>query len=105
MSASTWTRTPLILPSASAATSIRWSWPRPWWVEKAPSERDSVHRTGRPSLRARVTASSSSGLTLSLAPNPPPTEGATTRTWCSGMPVVAAIITLRMWGTWVESKG
>ncbi len=102
MSASMCTRTPLILPSASAAISIVCSWPRPWWVLKAASDRVSVQRTGRPSLLARVVARSSSGLTLSLAPNPPPTAGATMRSLFSGMPVVAAIITLRMWGTWVE---
>ncbi len=101
MSASTWTRTPWILPLSSAATSMVWSWPRPWWVEKAASDRVSVQRTGRPSLLARVTARISSGLMLSLAPKPPPTAGATTRIFISGMPVVAAAITLRMWGTWV----
>ena len=25
----------MILPSPSAASSMRWSWPRPWWVENA----------------------------------------------------------------------
>ena len=45
---------------------------------------------------------SSSAYTLSFDPKPPPTAGATTRTLCSGTPHVAAIITLRMWGIWVD---
>ena len=41
---------------------------------------------------------SSSAYTLSFEPNPPPTAGAITRSLCSGMPVVAASMILRMWG-------
>ena len=101
MSASMCTRQPSSLPSASAASSIFCFCPRPWWVEPAASDRVSVQRTARPSFVASDTARISSGLMLSLAPNPPPTDGAMTRIFDSGMPVVAATITLRMCGTWV----
>ncbi len=58
-----------------------------------------AHR--RPSLRASATHSSSSAYTSSLAPKPPPTAGAITRSWCSGTPSVTATITLSTWGIWV----
>ena len=63
--------------------------------------RDSVQRTARPSLLAKLIARISSGLILSFAPKPPPTDGAMTRILLSGIPVVAAAITFKMWGTWV----
>ena len=95
------TRMPVSLPSASAASSIFWICPRPWMVATAFSLRDSFHRTGTPCRRASATHSSSSAYTFSFEPKPPPTAGATTRTWCSGMPSVMAVISLRMWGIWV----
>ena len=101
MSASNVARTPVTLPSASAASSMSWTWPRPWMVDRAASERSSVHRTGFWWCLARTTASCSSAYMSSLLPNPPPTDGATTRILCSGVPVVAATRYFRMWGIWV----
>ena len=75
-----------------------WIWPRPWIVAWAFSERDSFQRTGTLCLRASAMHSSSSAYTLSFEPKPPPTAGATTRTWCSGMPSVIAVMILRMCG-------
>ncbi len=48
------------------------------------SERVSAHRTGRPSRRAIQGSNSASGYDPNLAPNPPPTSGAITRTWSAG---------------------
>ncbi len=70
-------------------------------VDSAASERSSDHRTGWAWCLARTTASCSSAYMLSLLPNPPPTDGAMTRTLCSGVPVVAATRNFRMWGIWV----
>ena len=66
-----------------------------------PSLRDSVHLTGRPSLRAISKASTSSAVTWSFEPKPPPTSGAMTRMFCSGTPVTRASMTRRMCGIWV----
>jgi hypothetical protein len=52
-------------------------------------------------LRAIKTASTSSAVTCSLDPKPPPTSGAMTRMLCSGMPVTTASRNLRMCGIWV----
>ena len=101
MSAVSRARTAVTLPSASAASSMCCSWPRPWMVATAFSLRPSVHRVAVPRRRASATAISSSAYTFSFEPNAPPTDGATTRSFCSGTPQVAAIITLRMWGIWV----
>ena len=95
------TRTAVSWPSASAASSMSWIWPRPWMVACAFSVRSSTQRTGARCSRARATHSSSSAYTSSFEPKPPPTDGATTRSWCSGMPSVSATITFRMWGIWV----
>ena len=92
------TRTAVSLPFLSAASSMRWIWPRPWIVACEFSERVSFQRTGTLCLRDSAMHSSSSAYTLSLEPKPPPTAGATTRTWCSGMPSVTAVISLRMCG-------
>ena len=102
MSASRCTRTAVTLPSASAASSMSWICPRPWMVAWAFSLRPSVHRTGTWSCRATARAMSSSAYTSSFEPNPPPTAGAITRSLCSGMPVVAVSITLRMCGICVD---
>ena len=67
-------------------------------VEAAASERPSVQRTGTPWRSASAVHMISSAYTFSLEPNPPPTDGATTRTFCSGNPRVRATMTLRMWG-------
>ncbi len=90
------------LPLASAASSMCWIWPRPWIVATVFSERVSFQRTGTPCLRDSATHSSSSAYTSSLEPNPPPTAGAITRSWCSGTPSVTATITLSTWGICVE---
>ncbi len=101
MSASSRTRRPVTVPSFFAATSMYWIWSRPWWAVIRDSERVSVHLTGLPSRRATSSARISSGQTCSLPPKPPPTSGAMTRSLCSGMPVVSAPMTRRMWGIWV----
>jgi hypothetical protein len=84
--------------------SMYWTWSRPWCALMSDSLRVSVHLTGLPSLRAMSRQSSSSGVTWSLPPNPPPTSGATTRSLCSGMPVVMASMTRRRCGTWVADQ-
>ena len=104
MSARRRTRTAATLPSASAASSMSWIWPRPWMVATAPSDRFSVQRAGTPSRRATATAISSSAYTLSFDPKPPPTDGAITLIFCSAMPQVIPSITLRMWGICVEDQ-
>ena len=101
MSASRSTSRPRSLPSLSAAILIRCHWSRPWCTVMLPSLRDSVHLTGRPSLRAIRTASTSSAVTWSLDPKPPPTSGAITRMFCSPMPVTRASMTRSTCGIWV----
>ena len=54
------------------------------------SERVSIHLIGRPSSLAAHAHSVSSAQTCSLPPKPPPTSGAMTRTWSSGMPICTA---------------
>ena len=67
------------------------------------SLRVSVQRTGRPSLRASQTTSTSSTLSI-FAPKPPPTSGATTRI-CSGSSPSVPASTIRSWcGVCVESQ-
>ena len=104
MSASRSTDRPRILPSASAAILIRCHWSRPWCTVMLPSLRDSVHLTGLPSLRAIRTASTSSAVTCSFEPKPPPTSGAMTRRFCSGMPVTRASMTRSTCGIWVADQ-
>ena len=98
MSHSSRTRTAVSRPFSSAASSMSWICPRPWMVARAFSVRSSFHRTGTPCFLASATHSSSSAYTLSFEPKAPPTFGATTRTWCSGMPSVMAVMILRMCG-------
>ena len=69
-----------------------------------PSLRDSVHLTGLPSLRATSTASTSSAVTWSLDPKPPPTSGAMTRMFCSGMPKNAPSANRSTCGIWVDDQ-
>ena len=61
MSPMSFTRTAVIFPSASAASSMSWIWPRPWMLAWVFSERASVHRTGFFNFRARARQSTSSG--------------------------------------------
>ncbi len=98
MSASSSTFRPVSLPSRVAQIVMSWIWSRPWCAAVIDSDRDSVHFTGLPSLRATSRAMNSSGITASLPPKPPPTSGAMTRSWCSGMPSVSAAIVLVMCG-------
>ena len=60
-----------------------------------------MYFTGRPRRRASAIAIHSSGLVCSLPPKPPPTSGAITRSFDSGMPIVAASANRRMCGIWV----
>ena len=69
-----------------------------------PSLRDSVHLTGLPSLRVTSIASTSSAVTCSLEPKPPPTSGAITRMFCSPMPVTRASMTRSTCGIWVADQ-
>ena len=66
MSASRWTRTAVSLPSASAASSMSWIWPRPWMVACAFSVRSSFQRTGTPCLRASATHEQLLGVDVEL---------------------------------------
>ena len=76
-------------------------WSRPWWAAISDSERVSVYLTGLPIRRRDRQAIHSSGVIWSLPPNPPPTSGAITRIFDSGMPVVAASANRTMCGIWV----
>ena len=67
------------------------------------SLRVSVQRTGRPSLRASQTTSSSSALSI-FAPKPPPTSGAITRTCSGSRPSMPASTMRSWWGVCVESQ-
>ena len=104
MSASRSTSRPRSLPSLSAAIRIRCHWSRPWCTVRLPSLRDSVHLTGRPSLRVTSSESTSSAVTCSLEPNPPPTSGAITRMFCSAIPVTRASMTRSTCGIWVADQ-
>ena len=68
------------------------------------SERVSVYLTGLPTRWAAKNASISSSVSCSLPPNPPPTSGAMTRIFCSGVPVSSAIRKRRMCGIWVADQ-
>ena len=65
------------------------------------SERVSTQRTGRPSLRASQATMTSSGYEPILAPNPPPTSGAMTRTCSGARPRRAAMASLVPWAVCV----
>ena len=95
-------RRPRTVPSRLAAISTSQVWARPWVVALRSSLRSPIHFTGRPSLTAATQARTSSEYTRSLEPNPPPTSGAITRTFCSGMPTMIPRKILRKWGTWVD---
>ena len=60
MSARSCTRTAVMRPSASAASSMSWIMPRPCTVACAFSLRSSFQRTGRPSRFASAKHSASS---------------------------------------------
>ena len=104
MSASSSTLSAVTVPSRFAARVMSWIWSRPWWADSSDSDRVSVHFTGRLSLRAARVQSTSSGVTCSFPPKPPPTSGAMTRSLCSGMPVSRAMKTLTKCGTCVADQ-
>jgi hypothetical protein len=60
-----------------------------------------VYFAGLPSRRATSIVVTSSGVTCSLPPKPPPTSGAITRTLLSGTEQVTASMVRRRCGTWV----
>ena len=101
MSASRCTSSPVTVPSRRAVMVMSWIWSRPWWADISDSERVSVYLAGLPSRRATRVVITSSGVTCSLPPKPPPTSGATTRTLCSGTSRVSASMVRRMCGIWV----
>src|SRR6266540_2199879 len=98
---SSFTDRPVIVPSRRAVSVMSWITSRPWCAETIASERVSVYLTGLPTRSAARNVISSSGVTWSLPPNPPPTSGAITRILCSGTPVTSASISRRMCGIWV----
>ena len=63
--------------------------------------RVSTHLTGRPRRRASQAATTNSGYADPLAPNPPPTAGAITRTRSGGSSSAAATTSRVSWGRWV----
>ncbi len=65
------------------------------------SERDSTHFTGRSRRLASTSTSTSSAYTCSLAPKPPPTSGATTRSLSSGTSSIPESTKRAMCGIWV----
>ena len=91
----------MTVPSFSAARVSRCHWSRPWWPAISDSDLVSVYFTGLPRRRASAITIHSSGVVCSLPPNPPPTSGAMTRIFDSGMPVVAASANRTMCGIWV----
>ena len=102
MSASRLTRTAVSLPSASAASSMSWIWPRPWMVAWAFSVRSSFQRTGHAVLAGQGDAEQLLGVDVELAsrsrrrpPGRRPASGA------RGCPSVSAVMILRMCGIWV----
>ncbi|PYM32325.1 MAG: hypothetical protein DME15_14425 [Candidatus Rokuibacteriota bacterium] len=67
------------------------------------SRRSSSHRTGRPKRIVSSGISTSSGYTMSLAPKPPPTSGAITRTRWGSRPS-SSQTNWRTWcGTWEDA--
>ena len=66
MSASNRTRTAVSLPSASAASSMSWIWPRPWMVATAFSVRSSFQRTGSAVLAGQRDAEQLLGVHVEL---------------------------------------
>ena len=94
----------MILPSSFAASSISWTTSRPWIVARHASERSSIHLTDLPSRRAIGITIMSSAYTSTLEPKPPPTSGAITRTFASGIPSTSVYAVRMMCGACVEVK-
>ena len=60
------TRTAVSWPSASAASSMSWIWPRPWMVASAFSVRSSIQRTGHAVLAGERDAEQLLGVDVEL---------------------------------------
>jgi hypothetical protein len=87
------------LPPRSNAISTSVTWSRPWASFRKLSRRSAVHFTGRASALEAQAATTSSLYTKIFEPNPPPTSGAITRIFVSGMPRMKAAMRSRWtWG-------
>src|SRR5207249_1248537 len=84
VSCTNWSRRASRRPSSSKPTSTVWVCVRSCVAVSMCSRRSSSQRTGRPKRIASSGMSTSSGYTMSLAPKPPPTSGAITRTRWGG---------------------
>ena len=96
--------TPVIMPSRRSPISTCCTWARPWVIATMFSERVSVHFTGRASSCAAFTATAYSAYMPVLAPKPPPTAGAITRTCAASSPATAAIPGCTPCAAWVGTK-
>ncbi len=92
----------VILPSLVAPMRMSAVCARPWWQTAMCSERVSIHLTGRWSLRETQENRASSPVIWSLAPKPPPTSGAMTRTRSSLIPSIRPRNRRTKCGTCVE---
>ena len=97
-------RSAVIVPSCFSPISTCWICARPWVMATMFSERVSVHFTGRPSVWAALAATAYSTYMSILAPKPPPTAGAITRTCSASSPVAAAMPATRPCGCWVGTR-
>ena len=95
-SLSAWTTPSRVAPSSNPSTIAR-----PWCMATMFSLRVSVQRTGLPVWRA-VQPTSTSSTSRPLAPNPPPTSGATTRTCSASNPSSIPSTILSWCGVWDE---
>ena len=86
-------RRPTMRPSRFTPSSAYCTWARPCTIATMFSERDSVHLTGRSRRRASDAAITYSQYAPCLAPKPPPTAGATTRTSAGSRPSAPAGVT------------
>ncbi len=91
-----------MVPSRRPPIVTSWICARPCTMAVMFSVRVSVQRTGRPQRRASQPSTRSSGCPPILAPNPPPTSGATTRTLASSSPYVDANANRSPWAFCVE---
>ena len=90
-------RSASIFPSRLAPSSNERIEARPWCIATMFSLRVSVHRTGLPVARA-IHPTITSSTAMPLAPKPPPTSGATTRTFSGSRPSRPPSTILSWWG-------
>ena len=76
---------------------------RPCVIAVRLSDRDSIHRIGRPSRRANAETTTCSGEQSIFAPNPPPTVCAITRTSSTGRPSEVATISRIEKTSWMDA--